>query len=276
MKLKDSLPEELREEPALQNFEDIGSLAKGFLEAKKFQGQSIRIPGEDAGDDDWSSFNSKLLEKVPGVMPKPNFDDENASQTFFRSIGMPESVDGYELPKIDGLPEGYKVDDAVVSYIKGMAHESKLTNKQFNSVVSKIIKRDAEKFVITGESSAQNATALKDSWGEAYDQNYKSVKGLLVQLDAPESLVKAVNDKTIDSETMNWLLNVHRSVGKETKNPDEEQSSGFNAIMSPLEAKQAIDEINNNKEHPYWSARGDEKKRATERMVQLHRWANPS
>ena len=89
---RDELPDDLKGNEALSNFESIDQLAKSFVETKKFQGESIRIPGEDAGEDAIKEFNTKLLDKVPNLMPKPNLDSEDQAIEFFRSIGMPETV----------------------------------------------------------------------------------------------------------------------------------------------------------------------------------------
>ena len=48
------------------------------------------------------------------------------------------------------------------------------------------------------------------------------------------------------------------------------------AVMTPEEARTAIDEINNNKEHAYWVGTGEEKKRAIDKMIQLQKFANPT
>lgn len=275
MSLKDSLPDDLKNEPALQNFEDVGALAKSFVEAKRYQGQSIKIPGEDAGDEDWTAFNSKIIEKVPGVMLKPNFDDSASSDAFFRSIGMPEKIDGYTIPEIKGLPEGYTVNQTVIDAIRAMSHEAKLTNKQFSTMVTKIVANDAKKFTQDNEGVQKNNTDLRAKWGAAYDQNIKAVKSVLVQLDAPANVIENVKNGKTSVEDMEWMLSIYKSIGKEDPGPNDE-GQGFTGVMSPNEAKDAIAEINNNPNHPYWVGRGEEKKRAIDRMIQLQRWANPA
>ena len=46
---RDTLPDDLKGNPALANFQDIGQMAKSFVDMKSFQGDSIRVPGQDAG-----------------------------------------------------------------------------------------------------------------------------------------------------------------------------------------------------------------------------------
>ena len=48
---KDSLPEELKGHKGLTDVKDVGSLAQQFLDSQQMIGQSIRVPGPDAGED---------------------------------------------------------------------------------------------------------------------------------------------------------------------------------------------------------------------------------
>jgi len=41
------LPASFKDVPALADFKDVGSLGNAYVEIKKMQGSSIRIPGED-------------------------------------------------------------------------------------------------------------------------------------------------------------------------------------------------------------------------------------
>ena len=48
---RSSLPEDLREEASLADIKDVGSLAKSYVNAQRMLGSSIRIPGQDAGEE---------------------------------------------------------------------------------------------------------------------------------------------------------------------------------------------------------------------------------
>jgi hypothetical protein len=51
--------------------------------------------------------------------------------------------------------------------------------------------------------------------------------------------------------------------------------SGGSAKLTPGEAKMRISEIMNNREHPYWVTSDPGHKAAIERMLELHKLANP-
>lgn len=271
---RDSLPDEIKGEAALANFEDVGALAKGYLDGKAYQGASIKIPGEDAGEDAIKEFNNKLLEKVPTLMPKPNLDDPEQSVEFFRSIGMPEKPDGYETPEFDA-PEGFNPDAAKINKIREVAHKIGLTKKQYEDMTKELIGTDAESFKTSKESIEVNKTAIRDQWGHAHDDNMKLVESALNKTKAPEALVASVKEGSATLETLAWLLSVGKQFGAEGNVPAGDSPGKVNGAMAPDDAQAAIDEINNNPQHAYWTATGDEKARAINRMVQLMTWANP-
>ena len=88
----DSLAEDVRNEPSLQNIQDVDQLAKGYVHAQRKVGaDKIPLPNKHATDDDWNQFYSRL--------------------------GRPDTPEGYEVqytPPAEGyeptnLP-GFQVD----------------------------------------------------------------------------------------------------------------------------------------------------------------------
>lgn len=274
MNWRDSLPDEIKGEAALANFEDVSSLAKSFIETKKMQGDSIRIPGEDAGEDAITEFNSKLLAKVPTLMPKPDFENGGEqAETFYRSIGKPDAPDKYAIPEIKDAPEGFSPNQTSIENFRKIAHENNLTTKQFEGVVNKMIAADIAKFKDGKDSNETNVKAVKELWGMAYNDNMAKVNGVLDKVAAPAALKESVANGTATPETMAWLLGMTAQFGSEGRVPDVNGS--LNAAMAPADAQAAIDEINANPDHAYWKGTGEEKARATKRMLQLMEWANP-
>jgi hypothetical protein len=50
--VKGMIPEELQDEKLWENIQDTPTLLKNYAHAQKLQGQSVRIPGEDATPED--------------------------------------------------------------------------------------------------------------------------------------------------------------------------------------------------------------------------------
>lgn len=276
MNWRDNLPDNLKGEASLANFEDVGQLAQSFIETKKFQGNSIRVPTEDDGEDAIKAFNDSLIEKAPNLMYKPNFDDEDQSKEFYRTLGLPESPEGYAMPSVE-VPEGVVLSESKQQAFKEMAHKHGLAPKQFQNMMADIMAADIGLVQANAEQAQGNIEALKQRWGAAHGDNMKIVNMALEATKAPEDVVASVKDGTASPDTVQWLHDVGTRLGSEGNElGDEFDSTRKRQAMSPAEAKEAIDAINNNKEHPYWDndsnpAHAD----AVKKMVQYQRWANP-
>lgn len=60
---RETLPEELKAEPALKDIPDVATLAKAFRDTKAMVGSSIRLPGDD--EVSLKEFETKIVERVP-------------------------------------------------------------------------------------------------------------------------------------------------------------------------------------------------------------------
>ena len=93
---RSSLPEDIRSAKAFDSVKDVNSLAKQFLDAQSHMGNSIRIPGEDAGQEAIDAFNQKLMNKT-SLMQRPETPEDFDS--VFKSMGKPEDASGYAVPE---------------------------------------------------------------------------------------------------------------------------------------------------------------------------------
>ena len=58
---RDSLPEDLRNNPSLKNFNDVGGLAKSYVHAQRMIGaDKIALPNQNSTDEDWANVYNKL------------------------------------------------------------------------------------------------------------------------------------------------------------------------------------------------------------------------
>lgn len=272
---RDTLPDEIKGDASLANFENIGQLAQGFLDAKTYQGASIKIPGEDAGEEDRKAFNSKLLDKVPGLMHKPDLENQEQAVEFYRSIGMPELAEGYKLPEFE-VPEGIEIQSDKAEGFRQIAHKHGLTAAQFKGIMGDIFAQDVVVAQAGIDGSKANLAAVKEKFGMAHDDNMGKINTMMAKTGAPESLIEGVKNGLVGVETISWLYQMGKQMGGEGFNFDDIGDRDPKAArMTPEEARSAIDEINNNKDHAYWKGTGEEKKRATDRMIQLMQYANP-
>ena len=79
-----SIPEEIRGHKSLEHIQDVGALAKSYVNAQSMIGaDKVAIPGKHATDEDWGEV--------------------------YRRLGRPDTPDGYELN--NEMPEGAQSSD---------------------------------------------------------------------------------------------------------------------------------------------------------------------
>ena len=264
------ISEDLRESPTLKDFKDIDSLAKSYVHTKSALGNSIRIPGEDAGEDARREFAEKLMKSAPNLMMRPDFDNPDQSKEFFRTLGMPETPDAYKFPEVEGI----EMPEDRGNALRQAAHEAGITTKQFEKVMKHALELDAKSMQDYQSTLQQELAGLKQEWGNAYDQNFNKAALIAQKTGAPQNLVDAIGKGQVGADTIKWLHSLAGKFGNEGREFIEQQESQSD-VMVPAEAKERINEIMANKQHPYWIASHPEHRAALDKMVQLQRMSNP-
>jgi hypothetical protein len=126
------LPEDIRSDPTLQNYNDFGSMAKSFIETKAMVGRSIQLPAKDGKPEDfdkWAGETGAKLKDYGYTVAKPNEPP-------------PEKPDAYDF-KVEGFdPQAIK-SDIVANSFKEFAHGEKLSQAQANRFVEWWAKKGA-------------------------------------------------------------------------------------------------------------------------------------
>jgi hypothetical protein len=264
----EGLPEGLADASFFKGADSLEGAITAVNNAAAHMGSSIRIPSEEAGAEDKSAFIAKIMEKAPSLMRKPDITDPTAMSEFYQSMGMPKESAEYKIELEEGkeLPSDF-------SGFAAMAHKAGLTNDQFKGVMTDIM---AEQDTQTGINEAlqrDEIKALATEWGAAYEQNMAAIKNFLLLSDAPEGLVTLLAEGTMSTNEMKWI----HQVATATKSTTELNTQPNNAVivMTPSEARNQIQEMLNNQEHPYWKGADPRHNDAVSRMVELQKLANP-
>ena len=124
--------------------EQMDSMEKfvGYVDnLRKMQGQSVRIPSEEASAEDVSKFTEKVLAKVPGLMRAPSDDiSSEALASIFQRLGTPEAIEGYVVPEGDDI----MLSANAMTDLAGFAHKHNMTQKQFVALAEKMGKANSE------------------------------------------------------------------------------------------------------------------------------------
>jgi len=255
---RDSLPEEIKDSPDLAGFESVEALASNFVERGRYLNDSIRIPSEDAGEEALRAFEAKLLERVPTLMPTPDFTSQESVRDLHKRMGMPSDAGAYKNP------EGLEAENDQV--MMELSHELGLTQSQYEGIMKGVMKNATLVQEANENVQFNNLLELKKDWGLSYDDKTSQVSALLEIMEAPEYLKASFKDNSMPTETVRWLNSLAHSIGAEG---NEILDPTIEAKPSPYEAQVRIDEIMSNRDHPYWDAKSPAHEAAQREMLQL-------
>jgi hypothetical protein len=231
----DSLPSDFRNAPFIAKAANQADALQAIQNAASWMGNSIRIPGPDASDADKTAFAQKAMEKIPGLMQTPNFEDPAQMAAIMKKMGKPDTAEGYKAPE--------SMDAGQAAQLQAMALESGMTVKQWDTFSSKMAATQNEGAGAAKLAQEQAMQTLVGEWGMAYDQKAADVFVLMQKMQAPAEMIQAVKDRTIEAGQLRMWDRMVESIGSEG-NPlssmGKDQGPGF---MTPAEAKSQIDEI---------------------------------
>ena len=239
----ESIPEELRSASFIKPGDDgkakpLSQVVADLNDAAQYMGNSLRIPGPDAGDDKWSEFHAKVQERVPGLMQTPNLEDPDSLNATFGKLGRPEGADGYKTP------EGVDLPPEQLGEIKALAHKANMTQHQFNdylSTVSETHKTAAEQATAKHQEAI---TALKGEWGAAYDQRVGQVADFLkTNGTTPAYVIEALEAGSLPADQVRWLHSLADTVSNEDGQFHRQEGDTGQPMLSPEEAKMRVAEI---------------------------------
>ena len=264
-----SIPENIRDWDEVKNSDTPEKFWGQMENMRSFLGQSIRIPGEDAGAQQQQEFYDKLINKVPDLMIRPKDDDPDAMQTLYRQLGQPEKADDYRLPEID-VPEGIPVDEDALKAFAPIAHKHGLSQKQFEGVLKDYNEGQLQGVLQQRSDYQKGMQELRSEWGLTFDDNMQK---------ADRVRQAFLGDDVTSIEGMppgiiRGLAKIADQFGGEGSN-DLISSAGKAGVVAPAEAKAQVNEIMGNREHAYWNASDPGHADAVKKVIALMKQANP-
>ena len=254
--------------PSIEKFESWESLEKGYQELESYMGNAVRIPGENAGAEDWAKFDEKLA-NVPGLVRIPDGENPEAMQNFYQSLGKPADVQGYQFEPIEGLDLS-REDDAAFAEA---SYNANLTREQANYMRSFLADNLAGMEQSAQEAQQESIGALKQKWGKAFDHNVSLATAAAKQLDGELPGIAEYMENTdpneMDANTVT-MLNLMAGLMGETGAIDTGRPAG---VMTPEEAMLQAQEIRNNPDHPYNNELDPAHQSAQKKMADLYKMA---
>ena len=240
----DTLPEDVRSEPSLKNFQDAGQLAKSYVHAQRMAGaDKISVPTKHATDEDWNQVFSKL--------------------------GVPDSPDKYEV-KYE-LQEG--ANETPVKNFISEAHKLNLLPHQVQGVLnyysqleqnaSDSQQKDMELNKIENESS------LRKEWGLAYDKKMNAANDVFKNFFSTDLADVKLQDGTPLGNHPGFVRSLSEMASKfseDSMGAGQEESGG----ITPAEADREIQKILGDQNHPYFLKNHPGHKAAVDEMFKLN------
>ena len=232
----DSLDSEIRENLARDYIKDLPGLVKVFQDQKSHLGNSIRVPGDDASDADKQAFYTKLQEKVPNLIPKPDKEDKEAWDALHVMLGRPGEVGDYKMPEMENL------DTTRMEGFRNKAFELGLTQSQFEAIVQSEYDVNTQTNEDSKTAHEADLKALSNDWGLTYDKRLTDIRNFADRTGAPKDLLEMLDNKQIGAEALKWFHTLAKNVsggGSEVRS----QAPGGTDDVPPAEALARAREI---------------------------------
>lgn len=247
---KDSLPEDLRDNPSIRDIKDVDSLAKSFVHAQSMMGKDkVVIPGPNASDEERSDFYSRL--------------------------GRSEK---YSIPKPD-MPEGVEFDQELSDKMLGIMHKAGLSDSQAKAIYDSYNEYEREFHSKTQKDmetrNGEWKQQIKTDWGKAYDTELAKAQNAMTEFGGDE--LKQWMNKTGEGDNP-LLLKFFAKVGGLISEPNVSTSERSNfGVYTPGAAQEEIANLKLDKDFQsaYMDSAHPAHKDALDKMTKLFVHAYP-
>lgn len=250
-------------------FKSPTDLAKSYSELNNYLSNSIRIPSEEAGEEAWNDFNTKL-QKVDGMVRLPAEDDADGWNNFYQRIGRPASPEGYQYEP----PEGFETNPESDAEFSKMAFEAGLTREQAAKVYGHLTGNIQEANTAITQEQQKGMDELKREWGQAFDHELSIAQNATKMMDEKVPGLLDYFDSVANQGGDHMMVRLMNEFGKlagETGAITTEKTG----VMTPAEAKMRIAEIRDNPDHPYNNNMHPAHNAANEKVRELYLYAFP-
>jgi len=254
----DSLPEDLRSEPSLQNFTDAGGLAKSYVHAQRMIGaDKLAIPGASATDDEW--------------------------RTAMQKLGAPIEAAGYEL-------EGIEFNEDEMSGFTEAAHAAGLTPRQAQAMAGYMQSSDQgliEQFEQNAEQAAHDGLMdLRQEWGRAFDDKVDNAMKAAIAMGIPSEIDQETGKAFIpmfDEITLSdgralgdhpFIIKLFDQIAGQL-GEDTLEGATRTEVMTPDEARREASALTG-QGTPYWDSQHPEHGAYVQRVLELNEYIYPS
>lgn len=237
------IPDEIKNDPTIQNYGSIQDLMKGHIETKALVGRKgVIVPGKDAKPEEWDAFHTAL--------------------------GRPKTADEYQISQVK-MPEGFPdFNPDGIKEFKAVAHKLGMTPQMVDGLWNWYAQSNGQAFSKMQEAQAEAAKAteetLRKDFGDKYDATLALAQktGKLAFGDDFEAFAQQHGNNPV---VIKALAKLGAQLGEDAF-VIEGTGSGLN--KTPEEAQAEINRIMGDKDHAYHKS-GPGHKEAVEHVTKL-------
>jgi len=234
----DQLPEDLRGEPSLKNFTNVGDLAKSLVHAQKMIGMDkIPVPGKHSTADDWNVIYDKL--------------------------GRPSDPNEYQFET------NLDANDPGLQQFKQVAHSIGLNADQANKILNfygELSESGKETLAAQQQQvREQSELDLRKDWGLAFDKKIQAADNVFQKFFPNEM-------KEVKLENGNLLGNdpqfIKALAGLADNFSEDNMTAENDLTMTPDDAQREIEKLTA-PNTPYWDKKHPGHQAAVEEVFML-------
>jgi hypothetical protein len=219
MEWMENLPDELKDNKALQQYKSLDAALQGFINTKKDVGNSIRVNGPDASAEERTETYQKIMRHYPNLTMKPDMDNAEQSRDYYAMNGVPESPQDYPT-------EGIELPENVMQELQTLAHNTHMSKTQWKEYAGRMSEMNTVTHQNREDARITAGAELKDKWGLAFEDRYAVVERYLdenpgfgtIDTMTPDIIEAHYNS----SRSLNGVKQMHNQPAPRSKNtPDE-------------------------------------------------------
>jgi hypothetical protein len=203
---------------SFEKFTTPESFTKSYRDMEVYARGAMRIPSDDAGDDQREEFYSKLAD-VDGVMRTPE-----------GYAPPPEKAEGYEFSDVEGF-----TGDESVGELKSAALALGMTNAQADGIHNFLASNVVANSKAATESSEAGLTELKGLWGAAFEQKAQAVENTINTLSQK---IPGLKDAERSPDFVKLMDLVGEMLG-ESGNVRQDPRT----VMTPMDASKSLNDL---------------------------------
>jgi len=229
--------------------ESQGAVNNNFSIPEPYQGKDWAKSIKTA-DDLWKLTDNaqSLIGKRPAGIPSSDAPDEEWNK-FYNALGRPEKPDLYQLPDIEGLPEGadlspYKQKAASIAHEVGLSPKQaeKLWNLYIKEELGAVSKTKEAQEAKQKELDAEYDKITAEVFGDKYDVSAKAAQDLITR-HVPEEMIEAYQSLADNPKAMAAVIKALSGANEEIAKLKKEYGAEGTITSGSQTTGQSIEDI---------------------------------